>query len=106
MPRNTPSQSFQNLRNYTEKFQWRDKTTNLMTTGYNPPQGAAELSRVPYFIKYVTGKGRLEFGNVITLKVDRRRHQRTIQFVDNPSQIRVVRDYLVIEVDGTRFITH
>lgn len=106
MPRNTPSQSFKNIRNYTEKFQWRDKTTNLMTTGYNPPKGAAELTRVPYFIKYVTGKGRLECGNVITLKVDRRRHQRTIQFVDNPSQIRVVRDYLVIEVDGTRFITH
>jgi len=106
MPKTSPSVSFQFIRNYTEKFQWRDARTGLLTIGYNPPKKAQELSRVPYFIRYVTGKGRLESGHVITLKVDRRRHQRTIQFVDNPSQIRVVRDYLVIEVDGTRFITH
>lgn len=84
---------------------WRDATTGLDTTGYNPPQGADNLRRVPFFIKYITAEGRLEQGNCICLKVNTRRHQRTIQYV-NSQEIRTVRDYLVVEVDGTRFVTH
>lgn len=136
MPTKQPSTSWQRIRDYTEKFQWRDKRTGLMTTGYNPPVGAQDLSRVPFFIRYVTGKGRLEQGNAVCLKVDRRKHLRMIQFVTDPSlthtsarasgripasgaqsrvpalparssnAIRFVRDYLIIEIDGTRFITH
>lgn len=129
MPTKQPSTSWQRIRDYTEKFQWRDKRTGLMTTGYNPPVGAQDLSRVPFFIRYVTGKGRLEQGNAVCLKVDRRKHLRMIQFVTDPSlmptsarvsarsripalptrsssAIRYVRDYLIIEIDGTRFITH
>ena len=129
MPYKQPSVSFQFLRNYCEKFQWRDKRTGLMTTGYNPPAGAQDCSRVPFHIKYVTGKGRLEEGNAICLKVDLRKHLRMIQFITDPSltpalassrayarvpklparsngSIRFIRDYLVIEIDGTRVITH
>lgn len=105
MPRTQPSTSFQQLRNYMEKFAWRDKHTGLMTTGYNPPASAADIARVPFYVKYVTGKGRLEYGNAICIRVDRRRHQRTIKFVES-GEIRIIRDYLVIEVDGTRVITH
>lgn len=105
MPNIAPSQSWQSLRNYMEKFAWRDKSTGLMTTGYNPPQSATEIQRVPFFVRFVTGKGRLEQGNTICLKVNRRTHQRMIQFVPS-GEIRWLRDYLVIEVDGTRIITH
>ena len=76
-----------------------------MTTGYNPPQSAADICRVPFHVKYVTGKGRLEEGNAISLRVDRCRHQRTIKFIES-GEIHIIRDYLVIEVDGTRVITH
>ncbi len=100
-----PRESFQFLRNYMEKFTWRDKRTGLMTTGYNPPQSAQELARVPFHVKYVTGKGRLEQGNAVCLKVDRRKHLRMIQFVESGA-IRYIRDYLVIECDGTRIITN
>ena len=105
MPRTQPTVSFQFLRNYMEKFTWRDKRTGLMTTGYNPPSGAQDIARCPFFVRYVTGKGRLESGNVVCLKVDRRKHLRLIQFVES-GLYRYIRDYLVIEVDGTRVITN
>lgn len=105
MPRIQPSQSWQSLRNYMEKFSWRDLRTNLLTTGYNPPQSAKEINRVPFFVRYVTGKGILEQGNAICLKVNRRKHLRMIQFIDS-QEIRWIRDYLVIEVDGTKIITN
>lgn len=105
MPRIQPTQSWQNLRNYMEKFSWRDLRTNLLTTGYNPPQSAKEIQRVPFFVRYVPGKGILEQGNAICLKVNRRKHLRMIQFIDS-QEIRWIRDYLVIEVDGTKIITN
>lgn len=88
-----------------EKFTWRDKTTGLMTTGFNPPPDAPECSRVPFHVKYITGTGKVEEGNAISLTVDRRKHQRTIQFVESKA-IRTIRDYLVISCDGVRFVTH
>lgn len=88
-----------------EKFAWRDKRTGLMTTGYNPPASAADIQRVPFFVRYVTLKGKLETGNCICLKVNRRKHQRMIQFIDS-GEIRWLNDYLVIDVDGTRIITN
>ena len=38
--KNHPRQSWQNLRNYTEKFAWDDPRTGIRTTGFNPPQNA------------------------------------------------------------------
>ena len=105
MPTRQPSISFQSLRNYMEKFTWRDKRTGLMTTGYNPPAGAQDLARVPFHVRFVTGKGRREEGNAICLKVDRRKHLRMIQFVESGA-IRYLYDFLVIEVDGTRVLSH
>lgn len=105
MPYKGPEQSYQNIRNYAEKWMWRDPKSKIMTTGYLPPVNATEVSQVPIFITYVTLKGNLESGNVVTLKVDVRRHQRMVKFVES-GEIRLVNDYLVISIDGTRFITH
>lgn len=105
MPYKGPEQSYQNIRNYAEKWQWRDFKSKIITTGYLPPTNATEVSQVPFFIIYVTLKGNLESGNVVTLKVDVRRHQRMVKFVES-GEIRLVNDYLVIAIDGTRFITH
>lgn len=105
MPYQQPQQSFQSLRNYTEKFSWIDVQTDLRTTGYNPPKSAQDVQRVPFFVRYVTQSGRLEEGNAICLKVNRRKHQRLVQFVDS-QEIRWLCDYLIIEVDGIRILTH
>lgn len=105
MPTKSPEQSYQNIRNYAEKWKWRDPKSGIMTTGYMAPANAEEKSQVPVFIKYVTLKGNLESGNVISLKVDPRKHQRMVKFVES-DEIRQVNDYLVISIDGTRFITH
>ena len=56
-------------------------------------------------MKYVTGRGVLEQGEVVTLKVDLRRHQRMVKFVAS-GECRWIRDYLIIEVDGMRIVTH
>ena len=84
MPTQQPTISFQQLRNLTEKWTWRDPGTGL---------------------RIVTGEGYLEQGEVVTLKVNLRRHQRKVLFVTS-GEIRVLRDYLIIEVDGMRILTH
>lgn len=100
-----PTQSFQNLRYFMEKWSWLDPATGYRTTGYNPPADAQGKQQVPFFVKYVTGKGQLECGNAVCLKTYPRLHQRMIMFCQS-GEIRRIRDYLVIEVDGTRIITH
>ena len=105
MPRVQPTISFQSLRNVTEKWTWRDKRTGVMTTGYNPPKDAIEKRQKPYYIRYITSKGITEEGEVITLKVNLRKMQRMVKFTAS-NQVRWVRDYLVIEVDGMRVMTH
>ena len=105
MPYTQPTQSFQRLRDYMEKWRWEDPKTHIMTTGYNVPSGALKAERVPVHLCYVTQSGHLEEGNVVCLKVDLRRHQRLVQFVDS-GEIRRVCDYLIVSVDGMRFYTH
>lgn len=105
MPTRQPTQSWQNLRNYMEKWMWTDARTGLETTGYNVPTNAKNARQVPFHIRFVTKSGNLEDGNVICRKVNRRKHERLIKFVAS-DEIRRVYDYLIIEVDGTRFITH
>lgn len=104
MPTHQPTISFQQIRHLTEKFLW-DSPQGVRITGFNPPRGAKNVTQKPYFVKYVTGKGIVEEGEVITLKVDARRHQRKVKFV-NSNQIRVLRDYLIIEIDGFRVVTN
>ena len=106
MPKNTPTVSYTLLRNYTEMFQWTDLRTRLQRKGFNPPaEGVADVERVPFFIRYITTGGKVESGVVTCTSVQPERHQRKIKFV-NSGEIRVVNDHLIIEVDGTRFLTH
>lgn len=103
MPTRQPQISFQQLRNLTEQWQWRD-STGATRTGFNPPADAKDKRQKPYYVRYVTSKGIVEEGEVITLKVFPRLHQRMIRF--NSGQVRRIRDYLIIEVDGMRVVTH
>lgn len=105
MPTSNPTMSFTLLRNYTEQFQWIDARTKMPRKGFNPPADALNVERVPFFIRFVTSKGKLESGTVTCISVDADRHQRKIKFV-NSGEIRIVYDYLIIEVDGTQFISH
>lgn len=104
MPTHTPTISFQSLRNICERWQWRDPS-GILVTGYNPPADATDRHQKPFYVKYVTGRGHLEQGEVICLKVDTRRHQRKVKFTAS-NEIRVLRDYLIISVDGLRVVTH
>jgi hypothetical protein len=56
-------------------------------------------------MRAITGKGELIEGMVITLKVYTREHQRMVKFCES-NQIRRIRDYLIIEIDGKRVVTH
>ena len=105
MPQKDPTVSFTLLRNYTERFRWKDPVNEQEQTGFNPPAGAENVSRVPFFIRYVTATGKVESGNVTCIAVDPDRLQRKIKYV-NSGEIRIVYDYLVVEVDGTRFVSH
>ena len=100
----TPRQSWQNIRNYTEKMVWDDPRTGIRTTGFVPPAKARNVAHVPFFITYVTLKGKVESGECVTLSLNLARHQRMVQFV-NSKEIRWVNDFLIVEVDGVRFIT-
>ena len=107
MPTKKPTQSWNEVRNLTEKFEWRDPRTGITTRGYNPPGGkdGRGVKRVPFHIRYITGKGCVEEGFCICLKVYPELRQRMVQFVES-KQIRRVRDYLIIEIDGIRIVTH
>lgn len=102
MPIKSPQMSFEFLKNYIEKWQWTDPKTGHRTIGYNAPINAKDKRQVPYHIKYVTLQGNLEEGYCVTLKAFPRRRQHMIMFVES-KQIRMINDFLVIEVDGTRF---
>jgi hypothetical protein len=47
----------------------------------------------------------VEQGLVVCLKVYPELRQRMIQFVES-RQIRRIRDYLIMEIDGVRIVTH
>lgn len=105
MPTKTPQMSYTLLRNYTERFTWRDRVDGTERTGFNPPPEAVGTERAPFFIRYITKDGKVEEGRAVCIGVDTRRQQRRIKFTAS-GEIRMVRDYLVIEVDGTIFLTH
>ena len=107
MPTKKPTMSWNEVRNMTEKFEWRDPRTGIVTRGYNPPGGkdGKGVKRVPFHIRYITGKGQVEEGFCTCIKAFPSIKQRMIQFVES-KQIRRVRDYLIIEIDGIRIVTH
>lgn len=103
MPRQQPKVSWHHIRNYCEKFSWTDPRSGLVTEGYNPPSGVS-ATRVPFNVKYITVDGNVESGRCVCLKVNRKAHQRMVMFV-NSGEIRWIRDYLVMEVNDTLFVT-
>ena len=110
MPRRQPTKNWQELRELTEKWQWRDPKTGVRVTGYNPPE-KAQKQQVPFYIKYLTLRGVVEEGNCICLKVflhggisGKGAHQRMIQFVES-KQVRRICDILIMEVDGMKIIS-
>lgn len=103
--RNRPTQSYTEIRRFTEKWRWIDPRSKQLVTGYVHPQTARKVERVPFHIKFLTKTGHVDEGNCVCLSVDVMRHQRKVQFVES-KEIRVVNDILVLEIDGTRFITH
>ncbi len=98
-------QSYTNLRQFCEKWQWTDPRTGQLVTGYVHPQTARNVERVPFYIKFLTKTGHVDEGRCVCLSVDVTRHQRRVQFVAS-KEIRVVNDILVMEVDGIRIVTH
>ena len=107
MARVKPIMSWQDLRNVCEVFEWTDERTGVRVRGHNPPGGmdGKGVVRVPFHVKYITGKGEVEQGIVVCLKVYPEKRQRMIQFTQS-KQIRRIRDYLVMEVNGVRVVTH
>jgi len=104
MPTKNPVLSWTQIRNYAERWSWIDQRTGVRVTGYNVPNGAVEKRQIPYFLRVVTLKGELMQGEVITLKV-LPKHRRLIRFVQS-GEIRNIADYLIISIDGVRFVTH
>ena len=104
MPTKSPTVSFEFLRNYIEKWEWDDPLTGHHTVGYNAPAYARNKQEVPFHIKYVTQQGVFEDGYCICLKAFPRLRQHMIKFVQS-GEIRRINDFLVIEVDGTRFFS-
>ena len=107
MPTKKPTMSWFEIRTLTEKFTWRDAKSGVQVTGFNPPGGkdGRGVKRVPFHIRYISGKGCVEEGFCICLKVYPELRQRMVQFVES-KQIRRVRDYLIMEIDGIRIVTH
>ena len=105
MPKQQPTISWQQLRNYMEQWTWRDQRTGCEVTGFNPPDKAKDKRQKPFYFRAITIKGEVISGEAICLKVFLNEHQRMVQFTQS-KQIRRIRDYLVMEVNGVRVITH
>ena len=105
MPRQRPVVSWQQLRNYMEQWVWRDPRTGCEVTGFNPPEKAAEKRQRPFYFRAITSKGEVIGGEAVCLKVFLNKRQRMVRFTAS-GEIRRIRDYLVMEVNGVRIITH
>ena len=105
MPTQTPSVSYQQIRNYAERFDWIDRRSGEPQTGHNPPADALKVVRHPFFVRYISGEGKVAEGMVTCIHVDARRRMRRIRYVSS-GEVRWVRDALIIAIDGTHFVTH
>lgn len=104
MPTIAPTISWQQLRNYMEQWTWRQGDCTV--TGFNPPEKARDKRQKPFYFRAVTGKGEVIGGEAVCLKVfNGKEHQRMVRFTQS-GQVRRIRDYLVMEVNGIRVVTH
>ena len=93
------------LRVLTEQFEWTT-AQGVTVTGFNPPKkGVTNVHRKPFFIKYITSKGVVESGVCTCIRVDTTKRMRRVRY-EASGQIRWVRDYLVMEVNGIKIVTH
>ena len=106
MPKNQQTMSWMMLRSLCEAWEYKRVCGKheIWVTSMNPPEGC-EKRRKPYYVRAVTGKGELLEAECVTLKVDTRRKQRLIQICAS-KQCRWLRDYLIMEVNGIRIVTH
>ena len=106
MPTLQPTISYQELRKHMEQWTWKDPRTGVEVTGFNVPDAARKTARQkPFFFRAISIKGEVIEGTAICLKVFLREHQRMVKFTGS-GQVRRIRDYLVMEVNGIRVITH
>ena len=96
-PRNHPLH-WSLIRNMTERFTWIDAVDHSVREGFNPPRNALRKERKPYDICFVTSRGRVYRGRVVTMTVYPERHQRLVKFLAS-GEMRPVRDYLIVSVD-------
>ena len=87
MPKNVEKLSYNLIRMYAENFEYTDRN-GIRKKGF----------------KYITKDGVVEEGTVECISVDAFRKQRKIRYIES-GEIRVVRDYLVVEIDGVKFKT-
>ena len=105
MPTKSPVLSWTQIRNYAERWSWIDQRTGVKVTGYNVPEKAKDKAQVPYYLRVVTLHGELMEGEVITLKTWPEKHRRLVRFTAS-GEIRNIADYLILSIDGIRFVTH
>ena len=88
-----------------EQWIWTDQKTGVQVTGFNPPDKAKEKRQKPFFFRAITSKGEVIAGEAICLKVYLNLHQRMVKFTQS-GEIRRIRDYLVLDVNGIKVVTH
>ena len=87
-----------------EQWTWKDLRTGVTVTGFNPPENAKEKRQKPFYFRAITIKGEVISGEAVCLKVFLDSRQRMVKFTSG--QMRRIRDYLVMEVNGVRVVTH
>ena len=128
MPRTRPVLDYSHIRDYAERFSWIDPVTNSHQTGYNPPQNAVDVRRLPFSITFLTEDGIPYTGRAVCIGVNTARRTRRLQFTEEArialkgnmekgkgnnqevqfktiqrGEIRQVADILIVEIDGVRF---
>lgn len=132
MPRKQIILDYSHIRDYAERFSWVDPVTNSHQTGYNPPQNAIDVHRLPFTITFLTEEGVPYSGRAVCIGVNTARHTRRLQFTEEAhvalrgsakgnsekgkgnnqqmqfktiakGEIRQVADILIVEIDGVRF---
>lgn len=105
MPRTQPIVSYLRIRDYAERFEWFDPKKNRREKGFNPPPHATDVQRVPFHVRFLTKKGKIIEGEVITIQVDTKLMRRNLMFTASQECIWAY-DMLIIEIDGVRFQSH
>lgn len=105
-----PTTSYLNIREYAERWTWRDPKTGQLMKGFNPPEGVP-AERVPFRVLAVSESGHRVEGLVVCIKVNTRLQTRLLKWVEpigdiKRDDIKWVFDKFIVEIDGTRFITH